>query len=77
MIRLNTNYMVLLKIPSNRDLGLILSEAGIGLTKDELLRMYDYATAEKFSPLLIDCDEEIDKRYRKGFLEILDKNAYK
>ena len=77
IIRLNTNYMVILKIPSNRDLNMILSESGIGLTKDELMRMYDYATLEKFSPLLIDCDEEVDKRYRKGFLEILDKNNYK
>ena len=77
MIRLNTNYMVLLKIPSNRDLNMILSEAGIGLTKEELLKMYDYATAEKFSPLLIDCDEEIEKRYRKGFLEILNKDTFK
>jgi DNA helicase HerA-like ATPase len=77
IIRLNTNYMVLLKIPSNRDLNMILSEAGIGLTKDELMRIYDYATAEKFSPLLIDCDEEVEKRYRKGFLEILDKNNFK
>jgi len=77
MIRLNTNYMVLLKIPSNRDLNMILSEVGIGLTKEELMRIYDYATSEKFSPLIIDCDEEVDKRYRKGFLEILDKNVFK
>lgn len=74
IIRLNTNYMVLLKIPSNRDLNLILSEVGIGLTKEELMKIYDYATSEKFSPLLIDCDEDITQRYRKGFLEILDKN---
>lgn len=77
IIRLNSNYMVLLKIPSNRDLNLILSEVGIGLSKDELMKIYDYATAEKFSPLLIDCDEEIQNRYRKGFLEILNKDTFK
>ena len=75
IIRLNTNYFALLKIPSNRDLNMILSEVGIGLTKDELMRVYEYATSEKFSPLLIDCDVEIENRYRKGLLEIIDKNA--
>jgi hypothetical protein len=74
MIRLNTNYFVLLKLPSNRDLNMILSECGVGLTKEELLKIYDYATKDKFQPLLIDCEAEIENRYRKGLLEIIDKN---
>jgi hypothetical protein len=32
--------------------------------------MYKYATKEKFSALVIDM-EDMDKRFRKGFLEIL------
>jgi hypothetical protein len=51
---------------------MILSEGGLGVDKETLLDIYQYATAEKFSPLLIDYEEEIHNRYRKGLLEIID-----
>jgi hypothetical protein len=31
---------------------------------------------EKFSPLIIDYEEEIHNRYRKGLLEIIDPNRF-
>jgi len=71
MIRNNCNYMVLLKLSGNREVNLILSEFGLGVTKEELLALYNYATKEKFSPLIIDMEESPDNRFRKGFLEIL------
>jgi hypothetical protein len=75
-IRKNCNYMVLLRLSGNREINLILSEFGLGLTKEQLLEMYKYATKEKFSPLIIDCESEPHERFRKGFLEILNPSDY-
>jgi hypothetical protein len=72
IIRNNCSYMVLLKLSGNREVNMILSEFGLGITKEELLALYKFATAEKFSPLVIDMEEEADNRFRKGLLQILD-----
>ena len=71
-IRNNCNYMVILKLSGNREVNVILSEFGLGVDKTELLKIYEYATAEKFSPLVIDMDEDKSLRFRKGFLEIIE-----
>jgi hypothetical protein len=71
IIRNNCSYMVLLKLSGNREVNVILSEFGLGITKDQLIALYKYATAEKFSPLIIDMEEDASKRFRKGFLEVL------
>ena len=76
IIRNNCSYMVLLKLSGNREVNMILSEFGLGITKDELLDLYKYATAEKFSPLVIDMEEDASKRFRKGLLEILNLHSY-
>jgi hypothetical protein len=55
---------------------MILSEGGLGVDKEGLLKIYQYATTEKFSPLVIDYEEEIHNRYRKGLLEIIDPNRF-
>ena len=68
--------MVILKLSGNREVNLILSEFGLGVSREQLLGMYDYATKEKFSPLLIDLEQEPVKRFRKGFDEILDPAHY-
>ena len=77
IIRNNCSYMILLKLSGNREVNMILSEFGLGVTKEELLQLYEYATAEKFSPLVIDMEEDSSKRFRKGLTEILaiNKNA--
>jgi hypothetical protein len=72
IIRNNCSYMVLLKLSGNREVNLILSEFGLGITKEELIALYEYATKEKFSPLLIDMEEGADKRFRKGLIDIID-----
>jgi len=71
IIRNNCSYMVLLKLSGNREVNLILSEFGLGITKDQLLDLYKYATQEKFSPLIIDMEEDVTKRFRKGLIDIL------
>jgi hypothetical protein len=76
IIRNNCSYMVLLKLSGNREVNLILSEFGLGVSKEELTEIYKYATSEKFSPLLIDLEAEPDARFRKGLLEIININQY-
>ena len=76
VIRNNCSYMVLLKLSGNREVNLILSEFGLGISKDELLKIYEYATNEKFSPLVIDMEESPDKKFRKGLLQILTPGSF-
>lgn len=74
IIRNNCSYMVLLKLSGNREVNMILSEFGLGVSKEQLTDIYKYATSEKFSPLLIDLEAEPDARFRKGLLEIIHIN---
>tara|TARA_R110002012_G_scaffold158318_4_gene319722 strand:- start:775 stop:1476 length:702 start_codon:yes stop_codon:yes gene_type:complete len=76
IIRANCSYMVILKLGGNREINMILSTYGLGVTKEQLIKMYNYATQEKFSPLLIDLQESPENRFRKGFLEILDPKEF-
>ena len=75
IIRQNLSYLVLLKLSGERELKLILSEGGLGLDRDQLLSLYNYATAEKFNALVIDYEAPIDKRYRKNWLEYLNVSS--
>jgi hypothetical protein len=68
--------MVILKLSGNREVNLILSEFGLGVSREQLIAMYEYATREKFSPLLIDLEQDPVKRFRKGFTEILLPSQY-
>lgn len=72
VIRTNCNYFVILKLSGKRDLNLIMSEFELGITKKDLLRMYEYATKEKFNVLLIDVEAPKEERFRKNFIEYLD-----
>lgn len=76
IIRNNCSYMAILKLSGNREVNVILSEFGLGVTKDQLINMYNYATNEKFMPLLIDLEQEPENRFRKGFDDILDPNRF-
>jgi hypothetical protein len=71
IIRNNCSYMVLLKLSGQREVNIILSEFGLGITKDQLFEIYNFATSEKFSPLLIDMEEGPENRFRKGLLDII------
>lgn len=71
MIRNNCSYMVLLKLSGQREINIILSEFSLGVKKDELIDIYKFATAEKFSPLVIDLEADSSKRFRKGLLDII------
>jgi hypothetical protein len=47
----------------------ILREISIGLTKDELMYMYNDATKEKFNCLIVNLEKSGNERYRKNFLD--------
>ena len=72
VIRNNCSYMVLLKLSGQREVNMILSEFGLGVSKEELVKIYEYATKDKFYPLLIDLESSPETRFRKGFLDIID-----
>jgi hypothetical protein len=76
IIRNNCSYMILLKLSGNREMNIIMTEFGLGVSKEQLLKIYEYATAEKFSPLVIDMEADKDNRFRKGLTEIIDINNY-
>jgi hypothetical protein len=76
IIRNNCSYLVLLKLDGDREVSMILKESGLGLTKEQLLAMYEWAVKEKFSPLIIDKEADKHERFRKGFLTILEPDDY-
>lgn len=78
IIRNNCNYLIILKISGDRDLRTILKENSVGVQdKDQLVRMYEYATAEKFSPFIIDIEESnIQHKFRKGLTEYLNPSYF-
>jgi len=71
IIRCNCSYLIILKLSGARDARMILSELGLGLDKDELHEIYEYATREKFSPLVVDMEADPSTRFRKGLLEVI------
>lgn len=66
-IRVNANYIILKKLSSNKDLGIILREYNVGDIKT-VKKFYDYATRNPLDFLLIDITASPDKRFRRGFL---------
>jgi hypothetical protein len=70
-IRLQANYLFLKKLSSTRDLNLILSDCSLGVSREELYRKYAAATRNKWDFLLVDLDEDPEKRFRRNFLEII------
>ena len=73
MIRLNSNYLVILKLGQKRNLNMIMSELSLGVTKDQLIKIYNFATKDKFSVLIVDLDEpDVNKKFRKNFLDIIE-----
>jgi DNA helicase HerA-like ATPase len=78
IIRKNSNYMIILRLGSGkRELNMVLSEFGMGMTKEQLLAMYEDATSLKFVPLIIHMDQpDRDLKFFKSFREQLKPNDY-
>jgi len=73
IIRLQTNYLILLKLGSKRDLSLILADYGLGVDKKELMAIYKDATQIPFDFLKVATDERQDsKRFSKNWTQFYD-----
>ena len=73
MIRLNSNYLVILKLGQKRNLNMIMSELSLGVTKDQLIKIYTYASKNKLDVLFVDLDEpDVNKKFRKNFLDTIE-----
>ena len=62
IIRLQCNYLILLKLGSKRDLNLILADYGLGVERDELMAIYKDASQIPFNFLKVSTDERDDNR---------------
>lgn len=78
IIRSQSNYCVLIKISSNRDLKMILSEYSLNCTKEQLQKMYSYCTETFPNVFIIDLQspQNQNKTYRKNFLEFLNPQDF-
>ena len=71
-IRQNCNAMWILKLAGQREVNIILKEFSLGVDKEILLKMYDYATNERFYPLMIDLEAScMNNKFRKGLFEFI------
>jgi hypothetical protein len=68
IIRQNVNYCVILKLGGTRDINSILRECSIGISKEQLLFMYNESTKKKFDTMIINLDKSGNERYRMNFL---------
>jgi ABC-type dipeptide/oligopeptide/nickel transport system ATPase component len=73
-IRLNSNYIILKKLSSTRDLNMIMNDFSLGIEKEVLIKMYKFCTEEKSNFLFIDIDAPLENRFRKNFLDIIKFN---
>lgn len=73
IIRLQCQYIFILKVSGVRDLKMILSEYSLSATKEQLTNMYEYScnSGTFGSFMLIDLQNTQDKTYRKNFNEFL------
>lgn len=70
IIRGQCNYIILKKIQALGDLGYILREYKLGVSKQDLLDLYENATHGEKDFLMIDLQtNESGKKYRRNFLE--------
>jgi len=71
VVRMNVNYIILKKVGSTKDLTCILREYSLGVDLDQLKNIYKKNVVSMTDFLLIDLDTTDDKRFRKGFNQIL------
>jgi len=73
-IRKNLTHIFLKKLSNNRDLANILREYNLGLSKEELFDLYNTATADEESFLMVDVSAPQNKKFRKNYLDIVNLN---
>lgn len=71
VVRMNVNYIILKKVGSSKDLTCILREYSLGVDIKQLKNLYKKNVITMTDFLMIDLDATNDKRFRKGFTQIL------
>ena len=79
IIRQNVNNIIILKLSTEREIKMIMSECSVGLSRDQLLALYQDATSTPMCPLIINMEVLADdpKKFRKGYNHYLSINDYK
>ena len=73
LIRMQCNYVFILKLSGIRDLRLMLTEYSLGATKDQLQKMYEYVRESGMENFfMIDLQANDNKTYRKNWNEFLE-----
>jgi ABC-type oligopeptide transport system ATPase subunit len=73
LVRQQFNYLILLKLSSDRDLHLILSDFSLGVDKKQLYDVYKQSTKEKFNFLKIDLDNpNNNKKFSHNFTDFFE-----
>jgi hypothetical protein len=70
-VRSQCGIIILKKISSTRDLAMILRDTSLNVDADELFKIYQYATSEPESFLLIDLSAPPERTFRKNLYEII------
>lgn len=71
--RVNMTYLMLLKLSCDRDLKMVLADFGLGVTKDQLIDMYQIATEEKMDCLKIDIEcTDPSKKFSRNFKDFFE-----
>ena len=69
VIRQNCNSLIILKLSTEREIKMIMSESGVGVDRDKLMNIYKEATSTHLTPLIINMDVMSDHpdKFRKGY----------
>lgn len=70
-VRLQSQYIFIIKVSGSKDLKLILSEYSLNTSKEELVEKYKYVSKEFNNFFLIDLQAPQDKTFRKNFSEYI------
>jgi hypothetical protein len=78
LIRLQCQYIFIIKVSGKRDLNMMLQEYALSANKDQLQKMYQYVCNDGIfgNALIIDLNAPQNKTYRKNFLEFLNPEQF-
>lgn len=78
VIRQNCNSLIILKLSTEREIKMIMSESGVGVDRDKLMNIYKEATSTHLTPLIINMDVMSDHpdKFRKGYNISLNVNDF-
>ena len=75
IIRAQAQYLIIIKVSDQQDLKRILKQSDMGVKIEQLVAMYDIATAEQFGFLKIDLGcTDLNRKFSKNFLNYFNIN---